>query len=303
MSRFLELSRLPGLGCTVAIMTTLVVGCGDRGDHQTMATKSQAAFEEAQKKGIPIGKNAHGGHNSMGGEEMSGMHGGEAAATSGGGATGAMAGMDMSGSKSGMKGMDMSGSRSTGMKGMDMSGSRSTGMKGMDMSGSRSAGMKGMDMSGSRSAGMKGMDMSGTPMSPVVPQPTALQPRAGETAATLRADPRDTPAPSSVTSAQQSVEMNREMASGNGAMAMSMGSYVQHDVGRSSSGSEQMNGNSPRQMPGMSHEQHSQSHGGPGSEPKISPAVYFCASHPEIVRDHPGKCPIDGTPLVKKEER
>jgi hypothetical protein len=307
MSRFLKLSRVTALGCTVAIATTLFVACGDR---HTMAMKSQNAFEEAQKKGIPIGKGAHGGHTAMGSEEMSGMPGSDAGVTSSAGSPSGMAGMDHS------KMPGMSQGQMGGMDHSKMPGMKHGDMKGMDMSGTKHGDMKGMDMSGTKHGDMKGMDRSGMEMSPVVPQPKALQAKPGETAATLRADPLDAPAASSVTSAQQSAEMNRKMASGEGRMTMSMGSYVQHDAGRESSSSQQMNGMEHRtpemnmdrsgathQMPGMKHEPTSHSHGETGSGPKKSDAMYVCSSHPEIVRDRPGKCPIDGTPLVKKEKQ
>jgi len=304
MSRFLELSRATAIGCTVAIATTLFVACGDR---HTMAMKSQNAFEEAQKKGIPIGKGSHGGHTAMGSKGMSGMAGNDAAATSSAESPGGMAGMDHS------KMPGMSQGQMSGMDHSKMPGMKHGHMKGMDMSGMKHGDMKGMDMSGKQD-GMKGM--SGMEMSPVVPQPKALQAKPGETATTLRADPLDAPAASSVTSAQLSAEMNRKMASGDGGMTMSMGSYVQHDAGRESSSSQQMNGmehetpemNMDRsgvthQMPGMKQEPTSPSHGETGSGPQKSTAMYVCSSHPEIVRDRPGKCPIDGTPLVKKEKQ
>jgi len=162
---------------------------------------------------------------------------------------------------------------------------------------------------------MKGMDMAGMEMSPVVPQPKALQARPGETAATLQADPLDAPASSSIASARQSGDMNMSMGSDEG-MSMSMSSYVQHDVGRDTSSSDQMKG-MDHDMPGMKMEEmpgmkmdKSSSHQMPGMKhepavrgPKTSAAMYVCASHPEIVRDQPGKCPIDGTPLVKKEKK
>ena len=154
-------------------------------------------------------------------------------------------------------------------------------------------------------------------MTPVVPQPKALQAKPGETAATLLSDPLDRPAASSVSTAQQSAEMNGAMVSGGG-MTMAMGSYVQRDVGRPSSSPEPMKGMAPGMpgmnmdgagaadpMPGMKHEPASQTpsqtHGATGSAPKKSAPIYVCASHPEIVRDRPGKCPVDGAPLVKKE--
>ena len=332
MSRLIELSRTAALSCTVTLAATLLVACGDR---HTMAMKSQKAFEEAQKNGTPIARGGHGGHTAMSSDEMSRMPGSGAAATSSApnGMEGmdhstmsamkpdAMKGMDMSGMKHGeMKGMDMSGMKhgdmkGTGMsgmkhgdmKGMDMSGMKHGDMKGMDMSGMKHGDMKGMDMSGMKHGDMKGMDMSGMAMTPVVPQPKALQAKPGETAATLLSDPLDRPAASSVSSAQQSAEMNQAMGSGGG-MTMAMGSYVQRDVGQPSSSPEKLKGMAPG-MPVMKHESPpqtpsqtpSQTQGATGSVPKKSAAVYVCASHPEIVRDQPGKCPIDGRTLVKKE--
>jgi hypothetical protein len=293
MSGLIKLSRMPVFLCTLVVATTLTVACGDR---QTMATKSQKAFEEAQKNGTPITKGGHGGHTAMSSEEMSGMRGSATASTSSAGSPGDMKGMDMSGMKQGdMKGMDMSGSKHGDMKGMDMSGSKHGDMKGMDMSGSKHGDMKGMDMSGSKHGDMKGMDMAGLAMGPVIPQPTTIQARPGETAATLQPDPLDSPASSSVRSAQQSSEMNQ-----GGGMPMSMGTYVQRDVGHSSPPSPMKSMNPD--MPGMKMGAgtHSMQHGSATSKP--SAVTYVCAAHPDIVRDRPGKCPIDGTPLARKEK-
>ncbi|MEO6260434.1 MAG: heavy metal-binding domain-containing protein, partial [Thermoanaerobaculia bacterium] len=205
-----------------------------------------------------------------------------------------------------MKGMDMSGMKHGDMKGMDMSGMKHGDMKGMDMSNMKHGDMKGMDMSGMKHGDMKGM--AGMDMSPVVPQPKALQAKAGETASTLRSDPLDAPATSSVTAAQQSSAMNQEMASGSG-MSMSMGTYVQRDVGRPSSGASPMKG-MDHNMPGMkmggggaTHDMSGMNHGTGASAPKASTPTYVCSAHPQVVRDRPGTCPIDGTPLVKKEKQ
>ena len=79
MSNVFNLSRATLFGFALVMGTTLLVACGDR---QSMAAKSEQAFEDAQKKGLPIDKGGHGGHENM----------------------------DMSGSKQGdMKGVDMSG--------------------------------------------------------------------------------------------------------------------------------------------------------------------------------------------------
>ena len=290
MSHLFKLNRTLVLGCTAATVLALLVACG--GDHETMAMKSQKAFDDAQKKGIPIAKGGHGGHTAMGSEEMSGMGGsGTDAATSS--------------------------PSSSGMKGMDMSGMKHGDMKGMDMSGMKHGDMKGMDMSGMKHGDMKGMNMSGMEMSPVVPQPKALQARPGETATTLRADPLDAPATSSVTAARESSAMNQEMASGSG-MSMSMGTYVQQDVGRPFSGTSPMKGmehgmpgmkmdgaGSTHDMSGMKHESSRSlmNTGTSGTAPKAPMATYACSSHPDVVSDRPGKCPIDGTPLVKKEKQ
>ena len=315
MSHLIKLNRTLVLGCTAATVLALLVACG--GDHETMAMNSQKAFDDAKKKGIPIAKGGHGGHAAMGSEEMSGLDGSGTDATTSNASSSGMKGMDMSGSKQGdMKGMDMSGMKHGDMKGMDMSGMKHGDMKGMDMSGMKQGDMKGMNMSGMKHGDMKGMDMSGMEMSPVVPQPKALQARPGETATTLLADPLDAPATSSVTAARESSVMNQEMASGSG-MSMSMGTYVQQDVGRPTSGTSPMigmehgmpgmkmdGGGSTHDMSGMKHESSGSSKTGPsGSAPKAPMAMYVCSSHPEVVSDRPGKCPIDGTPLVKKEKQ
>ena len=40
-----------------------------------------------------------------------------------------------------------------------------------------------------------------------------------------------------------------------------------------------------------------------GEQPRSGKIYYTCAMHPQIHQDKPGKCPICGTTLVKKEER
>ena len=274
----MKISVHPAIRRLVATLAAVLAlyACGAR---QSVASRSAAAFREAQAKGIPIDKGGHGGHENA--PESSDTKGTNLAGSEPGG----MTGMNMSGSKSGsMTGMNMSGSKSGSMAGMNMSGSKSGGMAGMDMSGSKSGGMAGMNMSGSKSGGMAGMNMSGSDMSAIVPQPEALQARPGETADTLRADPLDAPASTSLAAAARPAE--------NGEMMMPMGHYVQHDVGgQPSAGDHQTTG----EMPGMDMSRKE------SPKPVHAEAVtYVCASHPEIVRTEPGKCPLDGTPLVRK---
>jgi hypothetical protein len=49
-------------------------------------------------------------------------------------------------------------------------------------------------------------------------------------------------------------------------------------------------------MEGMHH-----SHPGSATRPAATQALYTCKMHPQIVADHPGKCPICGMTLVARE--
>ena len=179
---------------TIAAMlflSALVAACGGK---QSVASKSAAAFREAQQKGLPISGDAHGGHSASGAEDSASTTGGTDHSTMTGMDQSAMTGMDhsnMPGMKSrgqsGMAGMDhssMPGMKSgaqPGMAGMDhsnmpaMKSGAQPGMAGMDhsnMPGMKSgaqSGMAGMDhsnipgMKSGAQPGMVGMDQSNMP--------------------------------------------------------------------------------------------------------------------------------------------
>ena len=48
-------------------------------------------------------------------------------------------------------------------------------------------------------------------------------------------------------------------------------------------------------------EMHHHSHPGSTTQPAATQALYTCKMHPQVVSDHPGKCPICGMKLVAKE--
>ena len=48
-------------------------------------------------------------------------------------------------------------------------------------------------------------------------------------------------------------------------------------------------------------EMHHHSRPGSATQPAATQALYTCKMHPQIVSDHPGKCPICGMKLVAKE--
>ncbi len=56
-------------------------------------------------------------------------------------------------------------------------------------------------------------------------------------------------------------------------------------------------------MEGMQHEKTGATKMGSGEQPRSGKIYYTCAMHPQVRQDGPGKCPICGTTLIKKEER
>ena len=56
-------------------------------------------------------------------------------------------------------------------------------------------------------------------------------------------------------------------------------------------------------MKGMQHEKTGATKMGSGEQPRSGKIYYTCAMHPQIHQDKPGKCPICGMTLIKKEER
>jgi len=56
-------------------------------------------------------------------------------------------------------------------------------------------------------------------------------------------------------------------------------------------------------MEDMQHEKTGATKTGSGEQPRSGRIYYTCAMHPQIHQDKPGKCPICGMTLIKKEER
>lgn len=183
-------------------LVAMIAGCGGK---ETTASRSAAAYDEAQRKGVAVGGAAHGAQPSP-----------ETTAT-------AMPGVDHS---------------ATGAKAHDPhAGMDHSGMAGMQArSQPRTDPHAGMDHS--KMSGMKpsvgGMDQSkashGMPNPPPSPEPESASARPGQPAATLHPDPVDQPAPTSVAEAARSAAIAAQMAGGG--HAMSHGAYRHLDAGR-----------------------------------------------------------------------
>lgn len=198
--------RLPAAAFTGGLVALVALaGCKK---EPSMASKSAAAFQEAQKRGETLGGGAHGGHVAMtpgGGQEMPGTPPENRSAADHSGM--AMGGMDhskMDHSKMPMKGMDHSG---------------------MDHSKMAMGGMDHSKMDHSRMA-MEGMDH---PSAAPVAVPVSETASPGQPAATLRPDALDAPAPTAVADARRAAEMAGEMK---GMSAHGQGTYRQVDAGR-----------------------------------------------------------------------
>jgi hypothetical protein len=207
--------------CGAALLAAVaIVACGGK---QTMASKSAAAFDEAEKKGIPIATGEHGGHSTEAGAEPSA----DTVTTVSGHAAmprmdhGAMAGMDHS-KMPGMKhassaagAHDMAGMDHSKMLGMkhdsaaagahDMAGMDHSKMAGMQpgASGAATHDMAGMDhsaMPGMSHGSMTGMPHQSPAAAPIVIAPPTSNAAIAQTqpAATLRADEFDAPAPAAI---------------------------------------------------------------------------------------------------------
>ena len=320
--------RLPVTAILGGLMALIgLAGCGR---EPSVASKSAAAFKEAQARGETFGGGAQ-GHGAMtpgGGHEMADTapEGGTAAGHSGM----PMEGMDHSGQAQGgmdhsgmtMKGMDHSKTGQGGMDhsrmaqgGMDHSG---TAMKGMDHS---KAGQSGMDHSGTAmkdmdhsKMGQGGMDHSGMAMGGMDPtEPVAVAASPGQPVATLRPDALDAPAATSAADAQRSAEMAQEMAggmTGGGHGGHGAGTYRQVDAGRGPGAHQGLepptpgagphqHGGSATPPPSGQEGDHSQ-HEPPGGEKAA--AAYVCPMHPEVTSETPGKCPKCGMTLVKRRK-
>lgn len=146
-----------------------------------------------------------------------------------------------------------------------------------------------------------------------VAAPVAVPP--GQPAATLRPDPLDAPAATSVLDAQRSAEIAEEMTGGGhgGHGGHGGGTYRHVDAGRGPGAYE----GSEEQTPGAGAHQHDHGpatpppsgeegdhsqHEPPGGAAQDTAAVYTCPMHPEVTSRTPGKCPKCGMTLVKRRK-
>ncbi|MES1241087.1 MAG: heavy metal-binding domain-containing protein [Acidobacteriota bacterium] len=123
-----------------------------------------------------------------------------------------------------------------------------------------------------------------TPLRPLADLPE-------QPASILRPDPVDAPAATSVRDAQRAEEMNQAMSGAHGGHGA--GTYRHVDAGR---GPEAYEGSEP-QTPGAGPQHHD--HGAATGE---SAVVYVCPMHPEVTSNAPGTCPKCGMALVERRE-
>jgi hypothetical protein len=282
------------LAVVAGVVIALVALLG--GGKETVASRSAAAFEEAKRKGLPVGEAAHGGH---------------AAPASGGG----HAGMAMPGSSETAMpehaGMEMPGrseSETTGHGGHAMTGSTASGSSphagthhGTAVPGSTAAASPHAGMQHGTPAPRRGGSQTpasgaashaghgGTEQPPAgttgIPPPEPLAKsavsRPGQPAATLEPDLLDTPAVTSQIDAKRGAEMAAQAGHG---MAHGTGTYRQLDAGRESA---------PQAQPAMPDHQ-GMDHGPvPGATPKpaTGPRPAVTPAPTPRGRVHPGGGP------------
>jgi hypothetical protein len=298
-----------------------LIGCGG---EESVASKSAAAFQEAQKRGETFGGegHSHGGHGDMppGGEPSEPMQhetatGEEHPAGHGRPGEPTAAGMQHQDDHGSMSHAQGAHAASGGESPADHSamghggGAQAGGHAAMGHGGSASPGRSGQSgQSGDTeehaghgtpaaqpSGGHAGHSMpeGGTPPAPGPELPT-------QPASILQPDPVDAPAATSVMDAQRSAEMNQAMSGGGGGHGgHGAGTYRQVDAGRGPGAYE---GSEP-QTPGAGPQHHD--HG--AAEPAVAPnqeqeAVYACPMHPEVSSKAPGTCPKCGMTLVKRSK-
>jgi len=235
-----------------SLLSLLTAGAACR-SKETTASRSAAAFDEAQRKGTPVEKGAaHGGHGApVGGKPV------EAVPADPHAAHGAAA--ETSGAKSGEK---------APMTGMDHSRMSGAGSGKQPATGTEHSTMPGAQHS--KPAAMDHAAMGhGASMPPPSPEPAAASAQPGQPAATLQADDVDAPAATSLRDAERSAALAKEMAGGHG---MQHGTpYRQLDAGRDSeSGLTHEHGGPPPETttPADPHA----SHAAPAAAPRPSPS-------------------------------
>lgn len=293
-------------------------GCGG---EESVASKSAAAFEEAQKRGETFGGEGHGhGASPAGGEnaepapaqpaEAGEEHSGHGAAAP------AAAGEDHGGhgvaaapSTGGMQ-------HETAAEGMDHGAHGAAGSGAQPSTGHEAGAHAGGQ--GAQRSGSTRTEASGTGQEGHAGHGPATQAPAGQTGQTghaghsaagggtparpgedlpaqpagiLRPDSVDAPAATSVLDARRSAEMNQAMSGGHGGHGAS--TYRQIDAGRGPGAHE---GSEP-QTPGAGPQEHDH-----GASAATDAAVYACPMHPEVTSDRPGTCPKCGMNLVERRK-
>ncbi len=245
------------LAVVAGVVIALVALLG--GGQESVASRSAAAFEEAQRKGIPVGEAEHGGHGAVspgsetddpaaaekfaasaehGGMEMPSQGEAKVSTHDGHAMTGAMAGggSPHAGMQHGSSaaGPAASASAHAGMQhGSSAAGpaASASAHAGIQHRTAPSVGRPGSSKPTTAGhAGHAGMEMPDS----ASPEPLAKTAVAspGQPAATLAPDSLDAPAATSEIDAKRSSEMAASM--GSGGMQHSMGSYSQLDAGRES---------------------------------------------------------------------
>jgi hypothetical protein len=204
----------------IGLAVVLVAGIGFRGRGETMASRSAAAFREALRKGEPVNAGAH-GHGALSPETKASPPHAEHG-DSQGGATGMPGPADMPGH--GMSASRPSGEAHAGYEAEERGrrGEQAGGHAGMQHRSSAAPAARGQPEGASSGA-----------RAIALPQAKAVQASPGQPAATLRPDPLDQPAETSVADATRSAEMARETGGGHG-MQHGATSYRQLDAGRDS---------------------------------------------------------------------
>ena len=272
--------KLLSLAASLAVL--LATACGGK---QGVASKSNAAYQEAQKKGLPVGEAVHGGHAAAEDAPMAGMDHSKMD-------QGDMTGMEHPKRQGSMVGMDHSRIQAGAKAGsMDHSKMEPGSMGGMDHPKMDQGGMAGMDHSKMEQHAM------GDPLTAAIVTDKSAEPMRGESATTLMSDPLDAPATTALVDAERSAEMAQMMTSGG--HGMSHGSYVHQDAGRDRVVPEQPMDHSGHDAEKQQIKQDSP----PRTDMTNQNATYSCPMHPEVQSSTPGRCPKCGMTLVKKDNR
>ena len=260
----------------------VLVGCGG---EPSVASKSAAAFQQAQKEGKTFegAGHEHGGH---GGHEM--PEGTSTAAGTGAHQHGQAQEADHSAMghgeehPAGEHGGHGSHAEAPAAAGHEHSGHSQPAAQGHQGHGQ---GHEGHGNAAAPRPADPARDHSGhAPSAPVAELPA-------EPASLLRPDTLDAPAATSAADAQRSEEMSQSMSGGHAGHGTS--TYRHIDAGR---GQDAHEGSEP-QPPAAGHEHHDH-----GATPGQSAAVYICPMHPEVTSNAPGTCPKCGMALVKRTE-